>query len=168
MYVARLTPDLDVLKEIRALPTELLPKFGQYVDEVVEPALNKDVQDLLVPYPPPRGPGKFTWSPDYQADQRARRWYYANFRGRMPYQRSNHLADMWRVKFDRRQNKGYATVRNTADEAIYVIGKRRAISHGTQGWAADFPEKEERIRLHLTDLLIEGWYKVGFEDLGKP
>lgn len=171
MYVVRLNPDLDVLKAVRALPSTVLPAFGAYVEGTVLPAIEKDVQDLLVPYPPERGPGKFTWSADREADQRARRWYFANFKGRMPYQRrgdSNGIAAFWRVRLDRRQNIGYMTVRNIAPEVVFVIGVRQVISHKDQGWAADFPAKNEKIRLHLTDLLITGWYRIGFEELNKP
>lgn len=161
MYAAKLTvPDI-ALQVPRDLPARSRAVYARRVQQEVKPALEQVVEQRLAPYP---GAVRL---PFVFATEKSRRFYFARFRGRIPYPRSGKLARSWLVRIDRRESDGQIQIVNTAPAAGYVFGPgnplasfRQVPGHARTGWARGFPQTMTYIQQLGTDLLIAAWYET--------
>lgn len=163
MLTVKVTIDPDVLNAVRSLPDRVAPAMGQYVANVVQPAVERAVMEQVAPYP---GPVRY---PIEWQSERQRRAFFATdgFGSGIPYQRTGRLYAGWRTDLDRRQLTGYLTIRNTAPYAGYVYGSLVVTAtyvqqrmHINTGWGRGLDDALIAIAEQTIALLSEGWLKV--------
>ena len=125
-------------------PRSLRKAFRQRVEDEVIP----HVQDVLIKRlveetPSPRGSGKFVWSRKSAANERARRWWFANVNsGEIDtdgshYRRTGKMQKQWRVYGKVRTNSAELEVINRNPGAKYVYGnaeRPQIPGHRDTGW----------------------------------
>lgn len=132
MFNVKIGPDPDVLKEVRHLHTDALNRFGDSIEKNVIPALEKDMADLLAPYPGPvvhpfefatdRSRRFYFWIRKQQEAWRAALYvlggatkYYQASEG---YRRTHDLERGWRLRVERRLTEGYFIIANIAQDTL--------------------------------------------------
>ena len=127
---------LDAQRDFtRALAAHGLPKTQAAIDA----ALNAD-------------PGPVVWPFEF-ATERSRRWYFANYETRLPYQRTGSMR-RWKALIRDVSDSGFVVLlRNEEEGAIHVFGPRQVPGHRKTGW----PMYQSR----LMDLRSDAWTEVG-------
>src|SRR5262245_22938892 len=125
----------DVFDELRSLPSRSRRRFNTKVKEEVQPAVQKNVTELLGEDP---GPVKY---PFEFATAKSRRFYFWAFKGQIPYKRTGAIQRGWSVLITRSGEKSYIEIFNKDDAAQYVYGdlprQRQVTGHKNTGWAKD-------------------------------
>ncbi len=83
---------------------------------------------------PARHAGTFVWSLNKQANDRARRWWFANRNGpHVRRGRNGGLASQFELEMDVTHANGFFTITNNAEGVDYVFGSRQIPSHRLTG-----------------------------------
>lgn len=132
---------LELAKELQEFAPKRLPKL--IARSVLPPAqryLDQQIDIRLRVYPPKRDPRRrFIWSLDPRAEQRARRWFFANYPD--GYTRTGVLGRAWQGDITYSTKTGDITtyVANNTRGASYVYGAdqfnyQQVIGHVQTGW----------------------------------
>lgn len=157
MFRQYLSVPPDFFSAFRELPTRSVRNFNREVREVVEPNIQKQVDGLFTE----PGPVKYKFE---FGTARSRRWYFANFKDRLPYQRTGTLVKAWSVEITRQGQTTFIMLVNTAPEAKYVYGlppiQRQIPGHARTGWGRDNKVAFQIIQEYTIDQLIDAWYRA--------
>ena len=162
MYSASLTIPKDKLLAIRNAPTAARTQFTAKMDKVVRPAVQAKVDQVVAVDPGPVVSGPL--SPFQFATDKSRRFYFAAFKGLIPYQRTGDLLRAWVVTFDRRLADGQLIIRNVSPVAGYVYGPGSALAsflqvpgHARTGWGRNLPAALSTVQVYAIDLIASTW-----------
>lgn len=130
----------DLLLALKELYPKRLPRrIAREVVPRAERLLDRLVEARVKPYPRRVYHTPFKWSDNPIANAKARRWWYANKRGR--HQRTGRLKEAWKaeVNYTPADQQIVVEIRNDAPGASYVYGAaefgyRQVPSHAATGW----------------------------------
>jgi hypothetical protein len=134
MISADVSLDLTVFDQI----TNHVGKTPKLMDTAVKLELRRFKPRLVAKFEPlpARHAGKFIWSLDKQANERARRWWFANRKGQGAYQRrgkNGGLVSQFDLQTNIASANGFITIINKAKGAKYVFGDSQIPSHRLTG-----------------------------------
>jgi len=148
----------NFLSNAGAIPAAAQKRLRVELKTYVQPALQKDVDRVIAPYPAQRVP----WGNGFGTDK-SRRWYFANMVGKGSrsghYQRTGAIKDSWVVLVNPVFADNTIAIRNLRPESIYVYGPRQIPGHKKTGFAKDFPEKMKFINGRIEVLSSEAWLR---------
>lgn len=146
------------LAAARAIPVVAQKRLRVELKTYVQPALQKDVDKVIAPYPAQRTP----WGNGFGTDK-SRRWYFAN---KVPkgsrgghYQRTGAIQDSWVVLINPIFADNTISIRNLRPESVYVYGPRQVPGHKKTGFAKNFPEKLKFINRRIDELSSTAWLR---------
>jgi hypothetical protein len=162
MLTIKLSIPRDVFAAVRELPTRTKRNFNRELQTTVKPALQKDV-DALLKDEPPRTGRTFEFS-----TPESRRYYFAAFKGRIPYQRKHKLVKGWFVDIPRTSEKSYIVIGNSSPIAQYVYGsvnpyQRQVPGHARTGWGRNNRVAFALITEHGIELIIDAWGRAVYQ-----
>jgi hypothetical protein len=130
MVTLELSIDIRVFQRIQVRMQQAPEIMDDYIEQVIFPFVDKQVQGLLRKEP---GPVKYPiqWTTDKQ-----RRAFFATngFGAGIPYVRKHTLAPAWNVTLDFGKAGTGVVIQNLMNAAEYVYGKRQQGFHVTTGW----------------------------------
>lgn len=156
MYRTRLTQAPDIFAAFRGLDKKAKQRFRTYLRTDVKSEVQRDVVDLMAPYPAGvKHPFKF-------ATAKSRRAFFAtNGFGRgIPTTRSNQLHDSWDTQITDRHNGSLIRVVNLKPYSKYVYAPRQVPGHRNTGWGGDFNTAIPLVTEHAEVLTIDAWAKA--------
>lgn len=148
-------PD-DLFNAFRDLTGNARREFNREVKQVVQPQLQQTVNGLFI------APGAVS-KPFAFSTPKSRRFYFAKFKGRIPYQRTGAILRAWTVEIARTSARDYILVFNKQDYSKYVYGtpfQRQVPGHMKTGWGKDNKVAFALIQEEAIDQLIEAWYRA--------
>ena len=155
-----ITINVKIPKDVFAVVRTMTPRtkriFNADLKATVQPAVQKQVDDLLGEDP---GPVKY---PFEFSTARSRAAYFATkgFGRGIPYRRTGQLRKSWKVDITRRGENSYMVIYNPADAAQYVYGsatQRQVPGHRNTGWGKDQQTAAQLIQEDAVDLIIDAW-----------
>lgn len=159
MYRTKISIPPDLFKAVRELRPCGRRNFNRELDRTVKPALQEIATRLFVnPGPVVSGAGHpFEFSSDA-----SRRFYFAAFKGRIPYQRRTPgVVAGWIVEIPRSGEKSYIVVYNQYPESKYIYGtplQRQVPGHARTGWGRNNRAIFKAIEAQAFDLIVDAWY----------
>ncbi len=152
-YRTRLTQSSDIFAAYRGLDVRSKQRFRTNLRTQVKPEVDKDVLDLMAPYP---GGVKY---PFQFATAKSRRAFFAtNGFGRgIPTQRTNQLHDSWDTQITDRDSSSLVRVVNLKPYSQYVYAPRQVPGHFNTGWGRDFNTAIPLVEEHAEELIIDAW-----------
>lgn len=146
----------DFLELEKQAPKKVLRAINRKITPPLERALDRTLRR----YPPPRTPASppFVWSYDKTKNERARRWFFANYPA--GYTRTGALGRNWKSSIELAAGGVIEiAVENDSRAASYVYGSDtygQVPGHETTGWFNAADEVTE-YGLALEDDLLELW-----------
>lgn len=156
MFSFRLKQPTALISSIRDLPRAARTAFNIEMRDVVKPAVQREVQDLVATYP---GPVVY---PFQFATARSRRAFFATngFGKGIPTQRDGTLYRAWKTSYNFSEQVSSLFIRNSADYAKYVYGsllQQQVAGHRNTGWGRDTVPALQLIDKYATDQIIDAW-----------
>jgi hypothetical protein len=160
MIKAKISGVDDILSEMRQLAET--KTIARMVNRDIAPPIERRMDAIARKPAPPRTSIKFVWSLQRAANERARRWWWANLRaGTIPtdgshYLRSGLISSSWQNEIFIQGDTVVLLIFNPADGAEYVYGspeQTQVPGHAATGWLnyqdllrfADVVREETRI-----------------------
>lgn len=169
MYSVTQRPAVDILyasrDQAQRTPSLMKTAFERVVGRSV-----RRVKPEITTYPPRLPSLPFKWSNDPAADNRARRWYFANkVKGRKGgrYKRTGALGRSWQFIMETSNFAGTYRIQSLTRAAIFVQGNRQVPSHRQTGWSRA-REVVEYETARLENELIETWFTISDPFAGVP
>lgn len=166
MYAARFNIPYARLSKIQSGPAVAQVRFADKVEREVKPRVQREV-NLRLGKEPGSALAPFKFSTD-----KSRAFYFAKFRGRIPYRRTHLLVRSWRVDFDRRLTKGQLIIRNIDPAAGWVYGPGNPLSnyrqvpgHRNTGWGQFLQRDLDMIVRFTRNWLDDAWQQSVKESL---
>jgi hypothetical protein len=155
LYKTKIAIPPDLFRAVRDLRPRTRRNFNRELERAVRPALQKTVTRLLGV-----DPGAVHIPFEFATD-RSRRFYFARFKGRIPYQRTGVILAGWLVEIPRSGEKSYIVVYNKVPAAQYVYGtpfQRQVPGHARTGWGRNNKAAFTAIQREAFDLIADAWY----------
>lgn len=156
MYSPRVTIPGDLYNVFRNLTGNARREFNREIKTVVQPTLQRSVNGLFSAPGPVSKPFGFS-------TPKSRKFYFAKFKGRIPYQRTGAVLRGWTVEVTRRSARDYIILYNKVDYSKYVYGtpfQRQVPGHMKTGWGRDNKVAFALVQEEAIDLLINAWYRA--------
>lgn len=159
MYKTKISVPPDLFRAVRDLRPRARRNFNRELERSVKPALQKTASRAFTdPGPVVSGPNNpFRFSSDA-----SRKYYFAKFRGNIPYRRrSPGISGGWIVEIPRSGEKSYIVVYNKYPESKYVYGtpmQRQVPGHTRTGWGRNNKAALAAIQREAFDLIADAWY----------
>jgi hypothetical protein len=157
MYRTKIVIPPDLFRAVRGLRSNARRSFNQDLQTTVRPALQQTVTRLLGV-----DPGAVHVPFEFATDK-SRRFYFARFKGRIPYTRTGAILAGWLVEIPRSGEKSYVVVYNKVPAAQYVYGtplQRQVPGHRATGYGHDFKQRFITIQREAFDLITDAWYQA--------
>lgn len=159
MFRVKVTQPTATILAIRTLPVRAQREFRRELQTQVKPEIEKDVQELVAPYPGPVVSG-----PDHPfefATDKSRRFYFATLGKRGPYVRSKQLFQSWTVRIGSQIRADMITILNLKSYSKFVYGPRQVPGHRRTGWGGpNFQAGLDLTREHARQLVVTLWRRV--------
>jgi hypothetical protein len=155
LYKTKLGIPPDLFKVVRELRSNARRNFNRELERSVRPALQQTVTKLLGV-----APGAVHIPFEFASDQ-SRRFYFAKFKGRIPYQRTGAILAGWIVEIPRSGEKSYLVVYNKVPASNYVYGtplQRQTPGHRATGWGKNNRAAFQTIGREAFDFIANAWY----------
>lgn len=166
MYRVKLSIPPDLFAVVRELRPTARRNFNRALDQKVQPQLQQTANKAFT------DPGPVVSGPDHPFEfstAASRRFYFARFKGQLPYKRrSPGISGAWVVEIPRSGPKSYIVVYNRAPEADYVYGtpiQRQVPGHQRTGWGRNNRAAFAAIERQAFDLITDVWYLAVTEAL---
>lgn len=152
----RVTIPDDLFNAFRDLTGNARREFNREVKTAVQPQLQQSVNGLFTAPGPVVRPFGFS-------TPKSRRFYFARFKGRIPYQRTGKIERGWTVEVTRASARDYIILYNKVDASKYVYGtpfQRQVPGHLKTGWGRDNRIAFALVQEEGINLLIDAWYNA--------